>query len=448
MKELDLNTEVINMEVSQRVFPMSNIRTTIFCKKSIFDNENTLPEDVKEKISELNEIIDESSNKSKIDKIIEILESDKNSDNKYNELKSLGISEEEMKGLGCLIGMAIGDTLGSKYEFQPVNKDFYNADNYNSLWNEELSKSENKINDNNITWTDDTSMGICLLDSLIVNNGELNEKDLKNRFLLWWSHGYNNGSENFLSDGLGGQIRQSLNDYLNNYCKIFATKHSDHDSGNGSIMRNAAIPLINIGNSKYKKLIAYTKLQSKTTHSGGEAADCCILLSLLCSDFINYTFNLNLYLNHIENNINRFSVHFSTKTIIGLIKSQEKCHSMTDKDSKGNPKIENWNWKNKNFSYNNERANNSPTYIGSYAMDAMAMALHILYYTDSFEHAIRTACRLQGDADSVGSVVGQLAGAYYGIHTIPSSWIKKIFSLQGGKDLIKKGLILMRINKN
>ena len=64
-------------------------------------------------------------------------------------------------------------------------------------------------------------------------------------------------------------------------------------------------------------------------------------------------------------------------------------------------------------------------------MDAMAMALHILYYTDSFEHAIRTACRLQGDADSVGSVVGQLAGAYYGIHTIPSSWIKKIFSLQG-----------------
>ena len=122
---------------------------------------------------------------------------------------------------------------------------------------------------------------------------------------------------------------------------------------------------------------------------------------------------------------------------------------MTDKDSKGNPKIENWNWKAKIFSYNNERAKiQNGEYIGSYAMDAMAMALHILYYTDSFKHAIRTACRLQGDADSVGSVVGQLAGAYYGIHTIPSSWIKKIFSLQGGKDLIKKGLILMRINKN
>ena len=214
-------------------------------------------------------------------------------------------------------------------------------------------------------------------------------------------------------------------------------------------MRNAAVPLSNFISNSKKDLIDYSIKQSKTTHTGSEAADCCILLSLLCSDFINKVAKLQDYLKKIENNIITSNGKiFFTKTIIGLIKSQIKCESMTDKDSKGNPKMENWNWKNKKFSYNNERANNKPTYIGSYAMDAMAMALHILYYTDSFEHAIRTACRLQGDADSVGSVVGQLAGAYYGIHTIPSSWIKKIFSLQGGKDLIKKGLILMRINKN
>lgn len=45
----------------------------------------------------------------------------------------------------------------------------------------------------------------------------------------------------------------------------------------------------------------------------------------------------------------------------------------------------------------------------------MAMALHIVYHTNSFFEAVLWAVNMGGDCDSVGSVVGQIAGAMYGI---------------------------------
>ena len=68
----------------------------------------------------------------------------------------------------------------------------------------------------------------------------------------------------------------------------------------------------------------------------------------------------------------------------------------------------------------------NPGYIGSYCMDAMAMALHVVYTTNSFEDAIIKVVNLRGDSDSVGAVVGQIAGAYYGFKKIPIEWIKVI----------------------
>ena len=59
-------------------------------------------------------------------------------------------------------------------------------------------------------------------------------------------------------------------------------------------------------------------------------------------------------------------------------------------------------------------------------MDSLAMALHIMYFTNSFKEAILKGVNLRGDADSVGSVIGQIAGAFYGLDSIPKEWIKTI----------------------
>lgn len=59
-----------------------------------------------------------------------------------------------------------------------------------------------------------------------------------------------------------------------------------------------------------------------------------------------------------------------------------------------------------------------PTYFGSYAIDGLAMALHACYNTNNFLSAITHAVNLLGDADSTGSIAGQIAGAFYGYSSI------------------------------
>lgn len=40
----------------------------------------------------------------------------------------------------------------------------------------------------------------------------------------------------------------------------------------------------------------------------------------------------------------------------------------------------NWNWKDKNYTYSPTRLDHMPGYIGSYCMDALSMALHIIWH--------------------------------------------------------------------
>jgi len=60
----------------------------------------------------------------------------------------------------------------------------------------------------------------------------------------------------------------------------------------------------------------------------------------------------------------------------------------------------------------------SRPYFGSYSMDGLAMALHACYHSKDFLDAISRAVNLLGDADSTGSIAGQIAGAFYGYQGI------------------------------
>eukprot|EP01083_Nonionella_stella_P293691 998859_1 len=61
---------------------------------------------------------------------------------------------------------------------------------------------------------------------------------------------------------------------------------------------------------------------------------------------------------------------------------------------------------------------NSEGYFGSYCMDGIAMGLYSVYNSNSFGDAIENAVNLLGDADSTGSIAGQIAGAFYGFKNV------------------------------
>merc|ERR1719329_2020399 len=60
----------------------------------------------------------------------------------------------------------------------------------------------------------------------------------------------------------------------------------------------------------------------------------------------------------------------------------------------------------------------SAGYFGAYALDGLALALWSVYHTRSFDEAVVKSVNLFGDADSHGSITGQIAGALYGYQSI------------------------------
>ena len=343
----------------------------------------------------------------------------------YNNNK---LTKLEKSSIGAMLGMAIGDAMGARVEFQPLD---YEYKGIKDMGQHEAGKFKLKPGQ----WTDDTSLGLCLADSLIENDGIFDGHDIMKRFISWWFLGYNN-SFRFDNDrphknsiGLGGNIAGSFKRYFSEKGKNEFTSYGDENtSGNGSIIRNAPIPICFHNNMDLALEIA--EKQSKITHKGNQASGCCRLLTFITVKLLNGE-NLKDVLLNLKNNFK-----CENKSVNCLAYSQQE----------GNDPNKNWNWNVPKYEYSYERFISNPGYIGSYAMDAMSMALHILINTNSFKEAILKGVNLRGDADSLAAVIGQIAGAYYGIDGIPQEWVQTIYKWDKNKEIALRGYILSKIS--
>ena len=80
---------------------------------------------------------------------------------------------------GCLLGLAVGDAIGTAVEFKargsfPPVTDMVGGGAFN------LQPGQ---------WTDDTSMALCLAESLVEKTG-FDALDQMNRYLNWYENGY------------------------------------------------------------------------------------------------------------------------------------------------------------------------------------------------------------------------------------------------------------------
>lgn len=75
-----------------------------------------------------------------------------------------------------------------------------------------------------------------------------------------------------------------------------------------------------------------------------------------------------------------------------------------------------------------------------YCVASLEAALWCFATTESFEAAILTAANLGDDADTTAAIAGQLAGAFYGVDSIPRHWREQLYM---GEDIdaMAKGLL-------
>jgi ADP-ribosylglycohydrolase len=282
---------------------------------------------------------------------------------------------QEDRFRGCLAGLAVGDALGTTLEFRPPGS-FNPLDDLVGGGPFNLAPGQ---------WTDDTSMALCLADSLITCTG-MNLTDQMQRYVRWFREGY------LSSTGVCFDIGNTVRDALINFERTgnpLSGSTDPYSAGNGSIMRLAPVPMLYARNRT--NAINNSGLSSKTTHGTRAAVDACRYFGGLISGA----------LIGIDKEVLLSEAYFVGEE--PLVKEINHIARGSFKQ-KEPPEIKG---------------------IG-YVVRSLEAALWAFSNSDSFESGCLKAVNLGDDADTTGAVYGQLAGAYYGEDRIPDHWLRKL----------------------
>lgn len=274
---------------------------------------------------------------------------------------------------GCLLGLAVGDAVGTSVEFCqrgtfPPVSDMTGGGPFH------LQPGE---------WTDDTSMALCLATSL-AELGKFDAHDQMRRYLKWYEYG-EFSCRNYCFD-IGNTTRAALIRFKDSG-EPFSGITDVHLSGNGSIMRLAPIPLFFYPDRE--QIAIFSAESSRTTHGSKECLDACRLLGIVIAG----------------------SLAGRDKDSILSVDHDLPISSVSIK----------------HIAQGTYRDKSESSIRGTgYVVDSLEAALWSFWNSDSFESAVLKAANLGDDADTTAAVCGQIAGAFYGIDGIPDHWLNRL----------------------
>jgi ADP-ribosyl-[dinitrogen reductase] hydrolase len=274
---------------------------------------------------------------------------------------------------GCLLGLAVGDAVGTTLEFrrrgtfEPL-ADMVGGGPFGLLPGQ---------------WTDDTSMALCLATSLIERGG-FDAHDQMSRYCQWADGGYL--SSTGVCFDIGVTVASSLRRYQRDG-NPYAGSSDPNAAGNGCIMRLAPIPMYFFPDLDAVERFAGDS--SRTTHGTRECIEACRLFArILCRALLGRPKD-EVILGDAES--------FISGERIGAI-ARGAYRGKVEQEIRGS----------------------------GYVVHSLEAALWVFAHTDSFSEAILMAANLGDDADTTAAVCGQVAGAYYGEPSIPSHWLERL----------------------
>lgn len=273
---------------------------------------------------------------------------------------------------GCLLGLACGDAVGTAVEFRsrgsfaPVT-DMVGGGPFS------LAAGQ---------WTDDTSMALCLAESLL-SKGGFDANDQMGRYLNWWQWGYLSSTGDCFDIGM--TVRDALAAFQQTG-NAFSGPTDPQTAGNGSLMRLAPVALFYYPSES--DVLKFCAQSSRTTHGAPEAVECCELLGLALAQ----------------------ALAGGTKA------SLRNLHSIEARE----PKVA-------ALAHGVYLGKSRDEITGSgYCIASLEAALWCFHHTETFEAAVLAAANLGDDADTTAAMVGQLAGAHYGVGSIPAHWLDRL----------------------
>jgi ADP-ribosyl-[dinitrogen reductase] hydrolase len=279
---------------------------------------------------------------------------------------------------GCLLGLAAGDALGTTLEFKTPGSFTPIQD---MLGGGPFALQPGQ-------WTDDTSMALCLAESLLEKGG-FDPVDQMERYCAWAEHGHL--SSNGVCFDIGNTVSQALRRYRQGG-QPYSGSSDAYSAGNGSLMRLAPVAMYFWRDPLQAE--AQAAASSRTTHAAAEAVDACRYYAVLLAGALGGA---------------------AKEELLAPLYHPQPGHWITPSHSLA-PKVE-------AVALGSYQRLSPPAIAGTgYVVKALEAALWAFYHSHDFAEGCLLAANLGNDADTTAAIYGQLAGAYYGEEGIPQRW--------------------------
>ncbi len=292
-----------------------------------------------------------------------------------------------------VFGHAIGDALGVPVEFasreEMDNSPVYDMEEGGTY---DMPKG---------TWSDDTSMSLATLDSL--SKDVVDYDDIMTNFCDWLNEAkYTPAGVVF---DIGNATRKSILLYaLNNVPALECGQRSEHDNGNGSLMRIYPIVLY-LANKDMpiEEKIEIIHNVSSLTHAHIRSKIACGIYAFVLWELLNCPNSVSIrkgltkarrfYSNEPENQYYE-NLYRKIGCVFLHFEDMDTFRPFDRDDIKSS----------------------------GYVVDTLEAAIWCLRTTSNYKDCVLKAVNLGGDTDTIAAIAGSLAGALYGYENIPQEW--------------------------
>ena len=284
------------------------------------------------------------------------------------------------RAIGCLVGQAVGDALGAPYEFGRAGA--FGKDN--PVGSRDEMKGGGSFGWEPAEFTDDTQMAWVL--AQFVLSGTPGTERL---FQDWktWSR---------TARDVGGATSRALSYPGSRESFVACSKNPEASRGNGVVMRVSPIGIAgSIEGLKWAETMA--RAQAIVTHHDKRTVEASVIASVAMAGLISGQFTTFIDAFHvaIHEHVDPEMRTYFLNLISGDVDSTDATNFHGD--------------------------------------ICLRDAFWSLCSTECYEDAVRHAINLGGDADTVGAVTGALAGAMYGMQTIPARWATHVHGYVNGE---------------
>ena len=254
------------------------------------------------------------------------------------------------------------------------------------------------------SWSDDTSMTLCALDS--IGKGYIDHVEIMENFCRWfYTNEYTPTGKCF---DIGGACMQAIEKY-----KAFGLPphmcggEGEHSCGNGSLMRILPFALFCEYGEYSGNWLDIIHLGSSLTHRHERCKVGCGIYSII---------------------IRKLLCRPDQDSVYAGLKRASSVYE-------GNSELDKYK---RIFEPSFADLPVDEIKSSGYVVDTLEAALWCLLTADSYKECVLKAVNLGEDTDTVAAVAGGLAGALYGLDAIPTEWLDTLIKREYIEELCEK----------